>query len=145
MKILMLTPHKGETSSYYLQQQVEMIKNLKEEIPIRNESFVVDSIPFHQIDFNKITVKELYDFLDKNKRMIDDADIIHSFSEIPLHFSAYFTKKTKILTLNLEKNYEQIKHLLPKPDTPGFEITTTIKHNPSIPFQEIYPMISLIF
>ncbi len=138
MRILMLTPHKGEMDDYYLQQQVEMIKNLKEEIPIRNEEFVVDLIPFHQIDFNKSTLEELYAFLDKNKKMLENADIIHSFSEIPLHFSAYF-KKTKILTLNLEKNYEQIKHLLPKPDTPGFEVTTNIKYNPSIPFQEILP------
>lgn len=138
MNVLLITPHKSEMAFYFLQQQVEMIKSLKDELMIRNKSIDVNILPLHQIDAETASLKDMKQLFEKNRSLIERADIIHSFSEIPLFFRPYFPS-TLLLTLNLERKYDVLKPMLPSPEEPGIEITTSVKCHTSIPYQELLP------
>ncbi len=138
MNVLLITPHKGEMPFYFLQQQVEMIKTLKEEIPVRNKTVETHILPLHQIDIEATSLKEIRQLLEKNREFIERADIVHSFSELPLFFRPYFSS-TLLVTVNLEKKYEALKPYLPPQEEPGIEVTTSVKCHNDIPYQELLP------
>ncbi len=138
MEVLLITPYKGELPFYFLQQQVEMIKSLKEEVPIRNKNIETTILPLHQTDISEMPLKDVKSFLEKNRALIERADLIHSFSELPLIFRSYFPN-TLLVTLNFERKSDELKNLIPEMEEPGLEVTTNIKFSHSIPHQELLP------
>ncbi len=138
MNVLLVTPHKGELSPYFLNQQVEMIKSLREEIAIRGKNIETSILPLHLMDLDEMPMKEVTSVLENNRKIIEKADIVHSFSALPLHFRPYF-KNTLLMTLNLERMGEKLKNLLPDPNQPGIEMTTSLKHSRGNTFQEFLP------
>lgn len=138
MNVLLITPHKSEMSFYFLQQQVEMIKSLKEELSIRNKSVTANILSLHQTDFENMSFQEIKQLFDKNRTLIENADIVHSFSEIPLFFRPFFPEML-LVTLNMEKKYESLGHLFPQDGEPGMMVTSTLKQHEHIPCQELLP------
>jgi len=138
MNILLITPHKGELPSYFLQQQVEMIKSLQDEISKRNPSISTSLLPLYQLDMKEMTISQIEEYFDTHQAAIDKADVIHSFSIFPLIFKSYFSNML-IFTINVESKYNEIKHFLPDVNEPGIEITSTIKNKKEFNYQEIMP------
>jgi len=138
MEILLVTPYKGEMPFYFLQQQVEMIKSLKDEIPLRSKNVETNVLSLNQVDFNEMSLKDIKVFLDKNRALIEKADIVHSFSELPLLFRSFFPS-TLLITLNFEEKGDYYRSLIPEEEEPGLEITTSVKISSHNQFQELLP------
>lgn len=142
MNILLITPHKGEATPYYLKQKTGMINSLRDEIPARNEKVRTTVMPLDKYDANNMTIRDIKVLFSKFASEIENADIIHSFSELPLFFSEVFDKTT-IFTLNLEKKQDELKKFLPEDGLPGKVVTSTFVNNHSIPYQELLPGFSI--
>ncbi|MFO7735338.1 MAG: phosphomannose isomerase type II C-terminal cupin domain [bacterium] len=142
MNILLITPHKGEVLPYYLKQKTAMIDSLRDEIPARNEKVQTTVMPLDKYDADNMTVREMKVLFSKFATEIENADIIHSFSELPLFFSEVFDKTT-VFTLNLEKKYDELKKFLPEDGIPGTVVTSSFVNNHSLPYQELLPGFSI--
>lgn len=138
MYILILTPHKGEMDSYFLTQQVEMIKSLKGEIINRNRNVDIGILPLHEIDFSKMTMEDLDRFIESRKRSIDKADLIHSFSTLPLKWDL-FPGKSILYTLNAAGAAKSSKRLFPSKFSIGREMILYPLGVDNLPYQELLP------
>ena len=125
MKILLVTPYQGEFEEPFLRQKTNIIQKIKSEASTHD----VDILSLQQVNMSTTTLKDIQQILVDNSKKIADADIIHTFSEIPLLFRSFFPG---LLILSLNKVFLNSK--LPEHDEPGFDVAPTDKPEELIEF-----------
>ncbi|HOW52666.1 MAG TPA: phosphomannose isomerase type II C-terminal cupin domain [bacterium] len=105
MKVLFLTPHKGES-----------LKNIVP--PPFDGTVTADTIDLRQHDLDAMPFSAVRTLIEKHRDRITAADIIHSFSGIALILRPLFPA-TLIVTL---PGTEAVASFLPHPGEPGIEL-----------------------